>query len=146
MEILHLRDQGMTFRQIGEKYNRSSSLIGMYYYRAEKIRNIENNSGDITLDTKIDNLYGRGVIDVRTTNCLKNHGFKSLRDVIESKITIEELLKIPNFGKVGAKGLEMFFMEKFHYQIPREEKIFKQQIFNVCPHCGSKLRLSQQEN
>lgn len=96
-----LRETGMTYRDIGRAFGVSLERARQMVIRAERDRSSVHWNGD-PLD--IDRLRVRGEITMRTWNCLRSEGIRTLRE-LDRPDRFSYLMRLPNFGRKSLREL-----------------------------------------
>ena len=89
--VYKLRLKGLTLQVIAEKLNISNERVRQL--ETEALRSIK----------KFDNPGAFGFLSVRSVNCLRENGIKSIEEARNK--SDEKLLSLKNFGKVSLKEL-----------------------------------------
>jgi DNA-directed RNA polymerase alpha subunit len=116
-EVVEMREQGATFREIAEKHNKSHTRIHMIMAKAmrkkryaEKLRESKAQverlcpEGVDINDVHVEWLVTEIGLSVRTENCLRNARVETVGDILAK--TDKEWLKVKNFGKKGLRELK----------------------------------------
>ena len=104
--IVMMREQGATYRQIGEQFNISFERVRQITIRAERKKKRIEEAPSLQSYFRIEDVPLEQLdLSVRARNCLKNGGCYTVGDAM--KLTDAELFRMPNFGNRSLREWKM---------------------------------------